>query len=144
MPSITLSFRCCTLYIDPADRYCETWFRTTRRKVPVRPNNDPASVALAHELGYHGDTWRMSYEHDFLHSLLSEMIGNPRSYTLWLLAEGRANEDLEYQHREERLVLDCQRWLNTAECSDLLWSELGDVLGEVRERVEAVRVSMEG
>jgi hypothetical protein len=51
---------------------------------------DPESVARAWALGYHGDTWAMSREHELVHHELAVANGYPWSPTLYCVASGRA------------------------------------------------------
>lgn len=93
----------------------EAWMATRIDGYPfVSTGNpdDPASVALAHELGYDGDTWAMSRDHELLHSWLAVRRGLPFSPTLWAVSRGdkRLTAD-PIREWEEGDVLALQKFL---------------------------------
>lgn len=74
--------------------------------------DDPASVALAHELGYGGDTWAMSRDHELLHSWLAVRRGLPFSPTLWAVSRGDKHLTADaIREWEEGDVLAVQKFL---------------------------------
>lgn len=116
---IEIRLKGCKVWIWPDDRYLETIF-PDGCKVPAAPNFDPASRALALELGY-GDaldaTWRLSLWHEVCHSLLAEHLGQPFSFTLWAVAHHvRAERGL--MHDEEQRVLALQRLIMTGDAGE--------------------------
>lgn len=52
--------------------------------------HDPEHVDRAWQLGYQGDTWAMSREHELLHHELAVAHGYPWSPTLYCVASGAA------------------------------------------------------
>lgn len=85
-------------------------------------NTDPESVARAHALGYAGDTWQLSRDHEIVHLWLAQLLGWPVSPTLWTAARpgrpGSAAPGL--REAEEVLVLAFQRWLRQGAWDDHL------------------------
>lgn len=128
----------------------ELWsdfLRTVLRfEVPAAGNDDADSIRRAWELGYGGNTWHMSRDHELLHSLIAEQRGEPYSRVLLgvgVRAAGGCKEDIISQVEsddEEALVLDVQRWILTGVSSPrLVWSRLdlerlkqrlGEITGE--------------
>jgi hypothetical protein len=104
----------CEIRVWPA--YLETVW-ADGLKVPAAANDDAESIARAHELGYSGDTWRMSLEHELSHTLLDVARGYPYSRVLRGVAvreAGGSKEDVisrDASDYEEGLVLDVQRWV---------------------------------
>lgn len=84
------------------------------RKVPAGPNYDAANRAKAADLGYGTDpdaTWRMSLEHETLHSWLAVQAGGDWSLTLWHVAHQEPSPP-GLMFNEEEDVLAFQRALN--------------------------------
>lgn len=77
------------------------------------PHDVPHYHALAHRLGYEGDTLRYCQEHDLAHHLVCEYFGN-RSAVLWALAHSR-QPDAWDTASEEALALALQRYARTNE-----------------------------
>lgn len=102
-------FSACLVRIFAAERYLETVF-ADGTKVPAAAGDSEADVARAHALGYGGDTWAMTRDHELLHTSLAENAGLSYSPTLWALAHGEPMPpDVQ---REEGLVLHVQRLIN--------------------------------
>lgn len=96
-------FSGCTVLVDEERRYLETRFHDGTI-VPAVGNTDPASVALAHDLGYEGDTWAMSRDHELLHTILAGGL----SPTLWRVAhpdDPNVISDEEAAHEEARVLV---------------------------------------
>ena len=100
-------------------RIFSNWMETVFKdglSVPAAANDDPDSVARAHDLGYEGDTWRMSMAHEIAHSLICRAQGQDYSYVLRGVAIREAGGDKQAiishaeSDAEESLVLDFQRY----------------------------------
>jgi hypothetical protein len=105
-------FAGCTVIVDEEHRYLETWFPDGTR-VPAAPNYDAASIERAHDLGYEGDTWAMTRDHELAHSWLAVTSGLGQSPTLWHLAHPEAEPLGEHDvNGEEARVLRFQRTLS--------------------------------
>lgn len=113
-----------------------------RIEVPAAGNDDAASIARAWELGYAGNTWAMSRDHELLHSLIAEQRGTPHSRVLLGVAVRAAGGDKgaivsqEESDEEEALVLDMQRWIQTGVSSRRLAQsglDLHALVGRLRE-----------
>jgi hypothetical protein len=90
------------------DRYLETHL-PGGGVVPAAANHDPESLALAHSLGYHGDTWAMSRDHEVIHTLIAVRRGLACSPTLLYVAtEAGPGMDEGLRCREEQEVLGLQ------------------------------------
>lgn len=80
--------------------------------VPAAANDDPDSLARAHALGYHGDTWAMSRDHEVMHTLIAVRRGLSCSPTLLYVATGAGpGIDEGLRCREEQEVLGLQATL---------------------------------
>lgn len=107
----------CVITVDEEARTVTTRFPDGAELVGC-PNFDGASFARAHELGYQGDTWAMSRDHELAHSWLSVQAGLTRSYALWVAAHP---ETIRYRavrqaiDAEEGWVLAWQRSLDKTE-----------------------------
>jgi hypothetical protein len=104
---IIVKLRGCHVEVWPSRRFLRTVF-PDQTFVPAAPNFDAGSIALAHELGYDGDTWRLSLWHEVCHTLLSEHEGRPHSPTLWAVAHDVVARR-GVIHDEEQRVLAVQR-----------------------------------
>lgn len=98
----------------------EAWMATRIDGYPFVSTGNPgnsAAVALANELGYRGDTWAMSRDHELLHSWLSVRRGLPFSPTLWAVSRGdkRLTADA-IREWEEGDVLAVQKFLRLGSC----------------------------
>ena len=69
----------------------------------------PEDVARAHSLGYKGNLWAMTRDHDRLHAALAHMLGLPESPVLRASGTGATSELLG---AEECAVLAIQRFWN--------------------------------
>lgn len=94
--------------------------------VPAAGNDDAESIRRAWELGYAGDTFAMSRDHELLHSLIADQRGMPWSAVLLGVAVRAAGGDKgmvisrEDSDEEEALVIDVQRWIQTGVSSPRL------------------------
>jgi hypothetical protein len=79
--------------------------------VCAAPNFDPDNIKQAWSLGYQGDTWAMTRDHELTHSLLAVRDGLEHSQTLWRLAHPDADVSHETVALEEAMVLDFQQLL---------------------------------
>src|SRR5687767_2982374 len=78
-------------------------------ELKAAPQDDPAYLARAVDLGYGGDTLAMCQDHELLHSLAAELLHGRPSATLWRVAHGdRSRRGLG---AEEDMVLRLQREL---------------------------------
>jgi len=103
----------CSVLVDERARYVETRF-PDGTKVGSTPNQDPHSLRLATELGYGGDTWTMSRDHELGHSWLALVDGLAWSPTIWRLAHPNGPDlpsDAEVAAEEAR-VLAFQRTID--------------------------------
>jgi hypothetical protein len=103
----------CRVLVDEAARYVESRMEDGT-KVGATPNADDWSRRIAAELGYGGDTWSMSRDHELAHTWLAHVEGRPWSPTMWRLAHPDSAEvadDTEVAEEEAR-VLDFQRSLD--------------------------------
>lgn len=75
------------------------------------PGETAEDVARAHALGYGGDVWAMTRDHDRFHAALAHAFGLPESPALRATVEGVQSE---LAGAEECAVLAIQRWLNMA------------------------------
>lgn len=88
--------------------------------VTAAANDDPDSVARAHDLGYAGDCWEMSKAHELAHHILSCAQGRPYSRVLRGVAVreagGKKDAIISQQESdfEEQMVLEFQRYVMTA------------------------------
>jgi hypothetical protein len=73
----------------------------------------PHYHALAHRLGYEGDTLAYCREHELAHHVLSEGFGS-HSLVLWALAHGEKPTPM-IAAAEESLALNLQRYARTNE-----------------------------
>lgn len=105
MLQLAHTFSGCDVYVDEENQYLETRFHDGTF-VPAKPNFDEASVELAHELGYDGDTWEMSKDHEMAHTFLCGGF----SPTLWWVAHPELERDDKLLRYEEDMVLKWQKW----------------------------------
>lgn len=81
------------------------------------PGDTAEDVARAHSLGYAGDTWAMTRDHDRLHALLCHALGLEESPALRATAR---REESELAGAEECAVLAIQRFVNLCRKAMLL------------------------
>lgn len=109
---LEIRFKGCRVLVWPERGLLHTVF-PDGTYVPAVGNGDPDSIARARELGY-GDgpaaTWHMSREHEVLHTVLAEHMGEPHSPTLWAVAHHVPNER-GVKASEEGRVLALQAYL---------------------------------
>lgn len=89
------------------------WVETTLpdgTKVSAVGHTGPVDIARAHALGYGGDIWRMTREHDMLHAGLAELLGLHESPVLRSAVAD--SYDYELVAAEEAAVLAIQRFWN--------------------------------
>jgi len=80
---------------------------------PAHVHDLPHYHAVAHRLGYEGDTLRYCREHELSHHLCAEHFGEP-SRVLWGLAHDRMVDPLAAAS-EEALAMALQRYARTNE-----------------------------
>jgi hypothetical protein len=114
----TITFQHCRLEVDHADRYMETVFEDGS-VAPARPNFEPSDITRAHDLGYDGDTWQMTLDHELMHTWVAEMMGQPYSVILWNVAHGGKNRWPPGGKEEEGYVTSMQRFLRLGVPDDL-------------------------
>ena len=103
----------CSVLVDEEQQYIETRF-PDGTKVPAAPNIDNDSVYTAWDLGYEGDTWAMTRDHELAHTWLAFLAGHPHSPVLWRVAhEEGLSED--WVREEEARVLEWQRGFDKGE-----------------------------
>jgi hypothetical protein len=137
----TVHFGEVTFSYVPESGWCESVWPDGAR-LPGFPEDTDQYRATARELHY-TSTATMCWQHEASHHLLSVAAGLPFSPTLRGEAVGRHTLSTAERHREERCVLDWQRYLNTGEVSPALAEYLAGVgvtAVDLRERWEkAVR-----
>jgi hypothetical protein len=77
------------------------------------PHDTPAYHAIAHRLGYEGDTLRYCQEHELAHALIGEHFCS-HSPVIWALAHGEEPPAM-IAAAEEALVLTLQRYARANE-----------------------------
>lgn len=98
----------------------EGWVLTTLpdgTEVPAAPNHTPEDIARAHALGYDGDVWAMTRDHDRLHAQLALCLGLLESPALRAAATG---QDTEITGAEEEVILAAQRFVNLCRKAGML------------------------
>lgn len=78
------------------------------------PGKTPEDTARAHALGYAGDVWAMTRDHDRFHALLAHAFGLAESPALRQALDGVQSE---LAGAEEEAVLAIQRWHNLVQRS---------------------------
>jgi hypothetical protein len=101
----------CVVEVNDTDRWLVTRF-DDGSELHAHPNHDHASIVRAYALGYLGDTWAMSRDHELAHHYLAAIAGHWQSYALWLAANPDLPRDDSPVHAEEARVL---RWQATLE-----------------------------
>lgn len=88
------------------------WVRTTLpdgSELHAVPGETEEDVARAHSLGYGGDVWLMTRDHDRFHAMLAYALGLPESPALRNTAQGGGSMLLT--DLEECAVLAIQRYV---------------------------------
>lgn len=99
----------CRFEVWPAERYCRTVF-PDGSVVHATPEDTDEYRATAERLGYGADTWRMCFEHELMHSMVSRAEGFSLSPVLADVAHGRGGSPAHAI--EETKVMEFQRKLN--------------------------------
>jgi hypothetical protein len=144
-----IQFQRCRIEIDHLGQFMQTIFEDGT-SAPATPNYRESDIARAHELGYRGDTWSMSLDHEPLHSLVAEQMGEPYSVILWNVAHGGGLRWPDGGREEEGYVTSLQAYLRRGLVSDMLHGFLDrahdvtgssklDVLEGARELLRRVR-----
>lgn len=82
------------------------------------PGQTKEDVARAHSLGYGGDTWLMTRDHDRFHAMLAYALGLQESPALRRTAEG--GKSTLVTDLEEAAVLGIQRYVQELRGKGLL------------------------
>lgn len=116
------------VYVDNQQRVLRTYF-PDGTYLDASPNYDKNSFDRAVAIGYDGDTWWMSREHELVHTFLAVKAGLPYSPTLWTVANKGKPGDApnDYREAEEGVVMEFQRYMNTGVAEDPRLSFLTDV-----------------
>jgi hypothetical protein len=77
------------------------------------PHDEPHYHAIAHRLGYQGDTLAYCREHELAHHLIAEAFGS-HSPVIWALAHGE-KPPVMIAAAEEALAMTLQRFARTNE-----------------------------
>jgi hypothetical protein len=85
---------------------------------PATPNSSPVDTERAHVLGYNGDTWSMTLDHELLHTWVAERLGRECSVVLWNVAHGKPKPHGGLV--EEGYVTSIQRFLRCGDLDDLV------------------------
>lgn len=85
--------------------------------VAAHPNRTAEDFARARALGYQGDVWGMTLDHDHMHVLLCHALGLKESPALRQASRG---ESSELAGAEEQMVLAAQRFVNLCRGAALL------------------------
>lgn len=131
-----------SVQVWPERQFLQSVFRTGG-VLPAAPNWDHApSVRLAHELGYKGNCFLMSRDHEVLHHVTAIHRGAPWSWTLWWEAHKVVHDlrtpPLGLYRREESCVLALQAFLNLGTRSPAL-----DELPDLDTLVAVARATLE-
>jgi hypothetical protein len=115
-----LPFRPCVLRIhdDEWIKKVEIVFHDGAVSEAYPPWGDPEHIAASWYAGYGGDQWRMMMEHEISHALLSDLLGQPHSFSVWSHAHGTGQPGKKMSQRvldEEHIVTSFQRWINTGQ-----------------------------
>lgn len=105
----------CRIVIDEKRQLITTIFEDGVELVAA-PNYGHDDIALAHKLGYNGDTWSMSRDHELLHTILAVAAGLSFSPVLWTVAhpdEQPPRMTADEMRFEEGRVLEAQRVMNS-------------------------------
>lgn len=101
-------------------RVMQGWIETVLpggRVVHAHPNHGPEDIARAQALGYQGDVWGMTLDHDHMHVRLCHALGLKESPALRQATRG---ESSELAGAEEEMVLAAQRFVNLCRQARLL------------------------
>lgn len=109
--TVTYRLGACTVTVDDENRCLWTRFPDATITTAA-PNHDTDSIQRAHDLGYHGDTWAMTRDHELAHTWLAIEAGLDRSPVLWSLCHDPFALQLREVFDEEARVLDYQRQLD--------------------------------
>lgn len=101
-------FKSARLEVDDAARFARTVF-ADGTEVPAVPHATEEYEARALDLGY-PDAWQMCWQHEALHHVYADMMGQPHSVALWSVAHRLPPGPADYD--EEAAVLALQRFLN--------------------------------
>jgi hypothetical protein len=107
-------------YGGSAVRVMQGWVETVLpdgTTIHAKPNHDSEDVARARALGYGGDVWRMTLDHDHMHVRLCHALGLRESPALRQASRG---ESSELAGVEEEMVLAAQRFVNLCRRDGLL------------------------
>jgi hypothetical protein len=131
-----------SVLVWPEKQYLESRFRTGG-VLPAAPNWDHApSVRLAHEIGYKGNCYLLSRDHEILHHVTAIHLGAPWSWTLFWeahkLTHGLPLPPRGLYRGEERRVLALQAFLNLGTRSPAL-----DELPDLERLVAVARATLE-
>jgi hypothetical protein len=102
----------CVVTVDDEHQLVTTRFPDGAELVAA-PNHTPDDIARAHQLGYQGDVWAMTRDHDPAHTWLAEQDGYLWSWVMWDLAHG-AEPDPWRVGPDEAAVLRFQAALDKA------------------------------
>jgi hypothetical protein len=110
-----------SVHVWPEHQFLQSVFKTA--VLPAAPNwGHPPSVRLAHELGYNGDCYLMSRDHEILHHVIASHRGAPWSWTLWWEAHKDEHRlpkpPLGLYSEEEGLTLALQRLLKRGDAAE--------------------------
>lgn len=108
--SFTITFKHCQVVVDDENRYLVTRFEDGTY-VPATPNYTDDDILRAYELGYDGDTWQLSLDHEVAHTFLATREGLQASPTLWKIAHPDFTLSAAAIANEEARVLEFQRLL---------------------------------
>lgn len=107
-------------YCGTTVRIMPGWVETTLPDgalVVARPNQGAEHVARARALGYDGDVWAMTMEHDPMHARLCHALGLRESPAL---RASLSDQPSELAGAEEEMVLAAQRYVNLCRRAGLL------------------------
>lgn len=112
--------------VTPHDWGCVVRF-DDGSEVPAQHHpDDPRYIAVAHRLGYDGDTLAYCREHEVCHLVLCETLHDAPSLVLWCLAHGAPLSASEAAY-EELCVQALQGWVRARQRPfvALPWDEMG-------------------
>jgi hypothetical protein len=117
----------CKIYLDSENKTVTTVF-DDGTQVVASPNYRKEDIDRASELGYNGDTWRMSRVHELMHTWLAVKLDQDYSQTLWSVPnhDKPGCPEPELREFEEWVVCEFQKYLNGIEPN---WKPLSVLAG---------------
>jgi hypothetical protein len=122
----TIYFPNCRLYVDHEARYVQTVFEDGTY-APATPNQREEDINRARDLGYDGDTWEMTLDHELLHTWVPQQMGLAYSQILWNVAHGGGKKWPPWGKEEEGYVTSFQRYLRLNKMDEMVQGFFGRI-----------------